>query len=125
MTAQEKADNRAVRDYLDALSTNTRKRGRKRTADSIKARISAIGDTVGDASSTRRLDLVQERLDLEAELDVMNRAKNVDMGGLEARFIKAAASYGTQRGISYTAWREIGISAATLKSAGIGRTRRS
>ena len=125
MTAQEKADDRAVRDYLDALSTNTRKRGRQRTAESVEARISAIGDTLGDASPTRRLNLVQERLDLEAELDAINRARNVDIGGLEARFIDAAASYGAKRGISYTAWREIGVSADTLKSAGIQRTRRS
>ena len=55
MTAQEKADDRAVRDYLDALSTNTRKRGRQRTAESVEARISAIGDTLRDASPTRRL----------------------------------------------------------------------
>ena len=125
MTAQEKADNRAVRDYLDALSTNTRKRGRQRTADSVKARISTIGDALDDASVTKRLDLVQERLDLEAELGAMDQARNVDMGSLEAKFVKAAASYGTRRGISYTAWREIGVSADTLKSAGIRRTRRS
>ena len=125
MTAQEKANNTAVRDYLDALVADTPKRGRKRTADSVKARISAIGEAVGNASATKRLGLVQERLDLEAELDAMARAGSVDMGGLEAGFIKAAASYGNGRGISYAAWREMGVSATTLKSAGIRRTRRS
>ena len=125
MTAQEKADNRAVRDYLDALSANTRKRGRKRTADSAKGRISAIEDAMMDASASKRLGLVQERLDLEAELDAMTQASKVDMGNLEVSFIKAAAAYGGRRGISYTAWREVGVSAATLKSAGIPRTRRS
>ena len=125
MTAREKADNRAVRDYLDTLSANTRKRGRKRTADSAKARISAIEAAMSDASASRRLGLVQERLDLEAELDAMAQASKVDIGDLEAGFIKAAADYGGQRGISYTAWREVGVSAATLKSAGIPRTRRS
>ena len=125
MTAQEKADNKAVRDYLDALVTNAPKRGRKRTTDNVKARISAIGEAMGNASATKRLDLVQERLDLEAELDAMARAGSVDMGGLEAGFVKAAASYGGRRGISYAAWREMGVSATTLKSAGIRRTRRS
>ena len=125
MTAQEKADNKAVRDYLDALVTNAPKRGRKRTTDNVKARISAIGEAMGNASATKRLDLVQERLDLEAELDAMARAGSVDMGGLEAGFIKSAASYGSGRGISYAAWREMGVHATTLKAAGVPRTRRS
>ncbi len=125
MTAQEKADNKAVRDYLDALMTNAPKRGRKRTTDNVKARISAIGEAMGNASATKRLDLVQERLDLEAELDAMARAGSVDMGGLEAGFVKSAASYGSGRGISYAAWREMGVHATTLKAAGVPRTRRS
>ena len=125
MTAQEKAENKAVRDYLDVLVTGTPKRGRKRTPDSVKARISAIGEATADASATKRLGLVQERLDLEAELDAMTRAGSVDMGSLEVGFIKAASSYGSRRGISYGAWREMGVSATTLKSAGIRRTRRS
>ena len=125
MTAQEKANNKAVRDYLDALVTNAPKRGRKRTTDNVKARISAIGEAMGNASATKRLDLVQERLDLEAELDAMARAGSVDMGGLEAGFVKSAASYGSGRGISYAAWREMGVHATTLKAAGVSRTRRS
>ena len=122
MTAQEKADNKAVRDYLDVLAASAPKRGRKRTADSVKARISAIGDAMGDASATKRLGLVQERLDLEAELDAMAQADSVDMGDLEAGFVKTATSYGGRRGISYAAWREVGVSAATLKAAGIRRS---
>ena len=125
MTAQEKTDNMAVRDYLDALVTNAPKRGRKRTTNNVKARISAIGEAMGNASATKRLDLVQERLDLEAELDAMARAGSVDMGGLEAGFVKSAASYGSGRGISYAAWREMGVHATTLKAAGVPRTRRS
>ena len=121
MTVQEKTDNKAVRDYLDALAASAPKRGRKRTADSVKARISAVGNAMGDASATKRLGLVQERLDLEAELDAMARADSVDMDELEAGFVKAATSYGGQRGISYAAWREVGVSAATLKAAGIRR----
>ena len=122
MTVQEKTDNKAVRDYLDALAASAPKRGRKRTADSVKARISAVGNAMGDASATKRLGLVQERLDLETELDAMARADSVDMDELEAGFVKAATSYGGQRGISYAAWREVGVSAATLKAAGIRRS---
>ena len=122
MTVQEKTDNKAVRNYLDALSASAPKRGRRRTADNVKARISAVANAMGDASATKRLGLVQERLDLEAELDAMARADSVDMDELEAGFVKAATSYGGQRGISYAAWREVGVSAATLKAAGIRRS---
>ena len=122
MTPQEKAENRAVRDYLDALSANAPKRGRRRTAESVKARIAAISQAIEDASVTKRLGLVQERLDLEAELDAIAQSGNVDMGGLEAGFVKAAASYGGRRGISYAAWREVGVPAAALKTAGIRRS---
>ena len=122
MTPQEKAENRAVRDYLDALSANAPKRGRRRTAESVKSRIAAISEAIENASVTKRLGLVQERLDLEAELDAIAQSGNVDMGGLEAGFVKAAASYGGRRGISYAAWREVGVPAAALKTAGIRRS---
>lgn len=122
MTAQEREENKAVREYLDALSANAPKRGRKRTAASVKARISAIGGEMVEASITKRLGLIQERLDLETELDAMTLAGSIDMDKLEKDFVKAAASYGGRRGISYAAWREVGISAATLKSAGIRRS---
>ena len=122
MTEQEKSDNKAVRNYLDALTANSPKRGRKRTAANVETRISAIGEAMVDASATKRLGLVQERLDLEAELDAIDQASRVDMGQLEAGFVKAAASYGGRRGISYAAWREVGVSAAALKAAGIRRS---
>ena len=40
--AQGRSEGKAVRDYLDALRANKPKRGRKRTADSIKKRLAAI-----------------------------------------------------------------------------------
>ncbi len=122
LSDQEKAENKAVRDYLDALAANRPRRGRKRTAESIGARIAAIEESMADVSPTKRLALVQERIDLEAELDSLAQAGAVDMSGLEAAFTAAAASYGGRRGISYAAWREVGVSAATLKAAGIRRS---
>ena len=44
------------------------------------------------------------------------------MTALEAEFVQHAAAYGARRGISYGAWREIGVSSDTLKSAGIRRS---
>jgi len=122
LSDHEKAENKAVRDYLDALDANRPKRGRKRTAESIGVRVAAIEASMGDASATKRLTLVQERLDLQAEIDALTQAGSVDMASLEAAFVDAAAAYGGRRGISHAAWREVGVSADTLKTAGIRRS---
>ena len=46
----------------------------------------------------------------------------IDMSDLEASFVDHAAAYGGRLSISYAAWREVGVSAATLKAAGIPRS---
>ncbi|MDP7598297.1 MAG: hypothetical protein QGH55_00750 [Acidimicrobiales bacterium] len=122
LSENEKAENKSVRDYLDALDANRPTRGRKRTVESISDRVAAIEASLSDASATKRLTLVQERLDLQAEIEALAAAGSVDMTSLEASFVNAAAAYGGRRGISYAAWREVGVSAATLKAAGIRRS---
>jgi len=122
LSEQEKSENKSVRDYLDAIDANRPKRGRKRTVESISDRITAIEASLPGASATKRLTRVQERLDLQAEIEALAAAGSVDMTSLEASFVNAAAAYGGRRGISYAAWREVGVSAATLKAAGIRRS---
>ena len=46
----------------------------------------------------------------------------VDVAALETDFTAHAANYSTRKGISYQAWRELGVPAATLKAAGINRS---
>jgi hypothetical protein len=36
--------------------------------------------------------------------------------------VKAASAYSARKGISYAAWRELGVEAAVLKRAGISRS---
>ena len=117
--AAGRAEGRAVKNYLEALDQHRPKRGRKRTPDSINARLAKIDGELESADVVKRLSLIQERLDLLRELDSL--ATTVDLSGLEAEFVKAAKGYGERKGISYGAWREVGVSAATLKAAGIGR----
>jgi hypothetical protein len=112
----------AVRRYLEALDASKPKRGRRRTAESINKRLATIADAVGSAPPLQRLALVQERLDLEEELKTIGSSP--DLGPLESAFIEVARSYGEAKGISYTAWRELGVSAEVLKAAGIAQTRR-
>ena len=118
--AQGRAEGKAVRDYLDALRANKPKRGRKRTPDSIKKRLEAIDAQLQDADPLNELRLVQERRDLEGELQTMGSA--VDMSAIETSFVKVARSYSERQGISYAAWREVGVEASVLKKAGISRS---
>lgn len=119
--AEGRRQGKAVRVYLDALERNKPKRGRKRTPESITSRLEKIDASLAEADPVKRLQLVQERMDLEAELETMSDA--TDLAELEKEFIEAAAAYSERKGISYSAWREIGVPAAVLKEAGIRRTR--
>jgi hypothetical protein len=117
--AQGRAEGRAVKNYLEALDRNRPRRGRKRTPDSIKKRLAAIDGQLADASPLLRLQLVQEQMDLRDELETLNA--KVDLSSLEAAFVKTAGKYSDRKGISYAAWRQLGVSAETLKKAGITR----
>ena len=109
----------AVRAYLDALEAHRPKRGRRRTKESIEARLASIEDQIPDAEPLKRVSLIQDRNDLQAELDRQDETTNLDE--LEQRFIEHAADYSARKGISYAAWREVGVPAAALKAAGISR----
>lgn len=111
----------AVRRYLDALDANKPKRGRKRTPESIQKRLEAIESKLSTGNSLVRLQLLQERSDLQKELKVMSSSEPVDLSSLEEEFAKSAAEYGRRKGIGYDTWRSAGVSAAVLKKAGITR----
>lgn len=127
MTAEHKAalaagrsEGKIVRDYLEALRNNKPKRGRKRTPESISRRLAAIETDIAAVDPVTELKLVQERIDLEAEL--ANAGQAVDLSAIEAEFVKVAREYSLRNGYSYTAWRTIGVEASVLKKAGISRT---
>jgi hypothetical protein len=111
---------RLIRSYLDALESTKPKRGRKRTPESVTRRLATVNTELPGASGLDRVHLIQERMDLEAELEQLQGGA-VDLSELEADFVKVAADYGARKGISYTAWREAGVDAAVLKKAGIKR----
>jgi hypothetical protein len=118
--AEGRSQGRAVRNYLNALEAHKPKRGRRRTPDSISARLEKIEQELASADAVKRVDLIQERINLQAELESYD--SKVDLTDLEAEFIEAAADYSARKGISYAAWREAGVPAATLKAAGISRS---
>ena len=117
--AEGRTDSRAVKVYLEAIQQHRPKRGRKRTPDSINKRLASIETQLPSAAPLQQLQLVQERIDLTNELATMN--EKVDLSALEKDFVKAASSYSKRKGISYAAWRELGVSADILTKSGIGR----
>ncbi|NNE94975.1 MAG: hypothetical protein HKN24_03015 [Acidimicrobiales bacterium] len=112
---------RVVRNYLEGLEAVKPKRGRKRTKESVSKRISAIEAELESAKALHKLELVQERIDLTEELTSFDNV--VDIEALEKEFIGVARDYAERRGISYAAFRELGVDAAVLKQAGISRAK--
>ncbi|MCP3990535.1 MAG: hypothetical protein GY724_15765 [Actinomycetia bacterium] len=114
-----RAEGRSVRAYLEALESSRPKRGRKRTKDSISTRLESITTELEVADPLKRLQLAQEELDLTVELEAMDQA--VDLTDLQSDFVDVAKSYAARKGISYTAFRQVGVPASVLKDAGISR----
>lgn len=110
---------RAVKAYLAALKSNKPKRGRKRTVESIDNRLAKIAEELSTADVLQEVLLMQEQVDLEKERETIDGA--VDLSELEAEFIKVGLGYSNSKGIDYSTWRKVGVSAETLAKAGIKR----
>jgi hypothetical protein len=119
--AQGRKESRAINRYLDALRAGKGKRGRKRTPSSIEARLSKISRSFDDASPMQQLELTQERMNLESEKTRLET--RADLSALEKEFIAVAKGYAARRGISYSAFRSMGVPAEVLTKAGVRRTR--
>jgi uncharacterized protein YicC (UPF0701 family) len=115
--AEGREQGRGVRLYLEALEKNRPKRGRKRTPDSITQRLESIEQRLADADPLTRLLLLQDRMNLQRELEHLNAT--TDLRELEAGFIAAAKRYGERKGISPTAWRAVGVPSDVVRKAGI------
>lgn len=113
------AETRAVRKYLEGLQATSARRGRRRSPqqelDAVQRQLDVESDQI------RKLALIQRRIDAERRL--AESSDPIDMEALESGFVKAARSYSDRRGISYKAWREMGVAAAVLGKSGIARTR--
>ena len=119
---QGRKEAKIIKSYLDALGS--RKPGRPVTKDSVEKRLASIDSRLkNETDSLRKLDLRQSRIEAESALSSV--AETVDLTALEDDFAQVVKGYAERKGISYAAWRGAGVSAATLKKAGIGRNRRS
>jgi hypothetical protein len=118
--AEGRDQGRAVRRYLEALEAHKPRRGRKRSPESLKKRLDDVETEIATADPLKRLHLVQERLDLQNALEASE--SKVDLDQLEKDFVSSAAPYSDRKGISYSAWRELGVPAQVLDRAGIARS---
>lgn len=113
-----------VRRYLDALKVATapKTRGRKRTPETIQTRIDKINFTIaeGDLEPLNEVKAIQERIDLQRALDELNVAAP-DPAEFEGDFVKAVKPYSERHGITYQAWRELGVPAIVLRKAKVPR----
>lgn len=119
--AEGRRQSRAVKAYLAAIAA--RKPGRPLTREGLDSRLEKVNDKLAAADNPLdEIQLIQTRLDIERALADLDEAQSIDE--LETDFIANAASYSERKGISYTAWREYGVPAKVLRSAGIKETRR-
>ncbi len=112
---------RAIKAYLKTV--DTRSQGRPISRESLEKRLEKTNRRIEDSDDPlKTIDLIQTRLDIQL---ASSRMKDVDdLDQLETGFVKYAAGYSERKGVSYTAWREFGVPAAVLKSAGVLETRR-
>jgi uncharacterized protein YicC (UPF0701 family) len=114
-------EGRAVRRYLEALEAHKPRPGRKRTAEGVQRQLDETLAALTRSTALDRLHLLQRRLDLEEELAQLARHSETDLAELEAAFIQALPGYSARKHLSYAAWREAGVPARVLRSAGIRR----
>ena len=119
--AVERNQARAIKAYLGALETISP--GRPITKETLEQRLTRINERIKASDNPlKSVDLIQTRLDVEQAISNLDDTKHFDQ--LEAEFCAHARSYSERKGITYTAWREFGVPAATLRAAEVPETRR-
>lgn len=110
---------RAIRRYLSAVESTRPGRGTKRTTDAIGNRITKIDEMLVSADPLTRVHLTQERIELHAEQVRLSNGSQPPLAQLERDFIRVVRSYGDRNGISFAAWRQVGVDTKVLDRAGI------
>ena len=114
---QGRTETRVVRQYLEALEGVRQSGGRRRSKETLVKKLAAVEQELESADPVGRLHLIQERIDLQRAIEAAEQ--NVDINELEIAFVDVAASYSERKGISYQAWREVGVPPKVLQAAGI------
>jgi hypothetical protein len=122
--AQGREQGRVIRRYLDALARQRPRRGRRRTVESANRQLRETVDQLASARSLARVELLQRRIDLEAEIASLGQDGGSDLSELEAAFVAAAKEYSERKGITTQAWLQGGVPRSVLRQAGLMSGRR-
>jgi hypothetical protein len=110
-----RAETNAVAAYLTALRA---RKVPKRDRAKIEARRAQVEQWIAEEQSPiRQVELIQRRLDIEAQLAEADQADR--LGGLEEAFVNVAASWAKRSGVTAAALREVGVPARVLAKAGL------
>lgn len=111
----------AVRNYLQALESKASTR--RVNEGKLRERIDETEQRIhAEQNPAKRVELIQKRLDYETQLATLE--EEPDLEALERDFKDAVKEYSERKGVTYTAWRELGVPASVLRGAGVPRTRR-
>lgn len=112
----------AVRRYLELLEEHRPRRGRKRTKASVERQLERAREQESTSDNPlTRVQAIQERMDLERELERLDASSEDRLEAAQKDFIQHAKEYAESKRISYTAFREAGVPAEVLRKAGINR----
>lgn len=117
--AEGREQGRDVQRYLNALESRKPRRGRRRTVASIERRLAKIEKDLPDAGALQRLHLLQERTDLQAELEASQSSGEEAFAEIEAAFIRSVKSYSMREGITTDTWRKMNVPSVILRRGGM------
>jgi regulator of replication initiation timing len=117
--AEGRRQSRAVKNYLEALEAESD--ASRVNEETLRKRLAKVQQQLEDEENpAKRVELVQQRLDIQDQLDNLDEAP--DMDELEKGFRDVVVGYSERKGISYKAWREVGVPAGVLRDAGMKRS---
>lgn len=126
--AEHSAENRAVANYLEALRLKALGKSEAigiGRAPGLPA--TSTDPEVVDQAAAYWLERASQEASILKELELRARARRLAEGAerlraqpdLEAAFVAHAAAYGKRKGVEWPTWREMGVPAEVLRSAGI------
>lgn len=111
----------AVRRYLNYLD-GQKQRQRRVSPEEMERKLAQIKANLQTADPITQLQLHQQRITIEQRL--RNTSSDVGDGSdIESQFVEAVVDYSARKGITWSAWRSMGVPAAVLSRAGLSRKR--
>lgn len=112
-----RAQHATVERYLNALDA----RGSVANPEHLEAAIDQLSEQIEATSDLERLALVQKRIEAETLLmKILEESERLEL--LENEFVEVASDWAAAHGVTYQAFRRVGVPVAVLDRAAISRT---